>query len=88
MLMLLMPITFKQTFIALKYDCQLVTLMMSTWFTTILIVSLLIWQLTTDKKTLSFRVTLGDQAISEQSLSLTNANNTWTAATDVDWLTG
>ena len=61
--------------------------MMSTWFTTILIVSLLIWQLTTDKKTLSFRATLGDQAISEQSLSLTNANNTWTAATDVDWLT-
>jgi hypothetical protein len=50
-------------------------------------VSLLVWQLSTDKQALSFRATLGDQTVNDQSLSLTSVNNSWAAATDVDWLT-
>ena len=49
-------------------------------------VSLLVWQLTTDKTSLSFRGTLGDSTIAKQSLTLTSENNQWTAETDVDWL--
>ena len=50
-------------------------------------VSLLVWQLVTDSDELSFRGTLGDTAISAQSLAITSEANTWTAETDVDWLT-
>lgn len=50
-------------------------------------VSLLVWQLSTDQQALSFRATLGDQTVNDQALSLTSVNNSWAAATDVDWLT-
>ena len=50
-------------------------------------VSLLIWQLITDKEILSFLGTLGDAEISPQTLSISSETNEWTAESDVDWLT-
>jgi hypothetical protein len=50
-------------------------------------VSLLVWQLITDREQLSYSGTLGDTEISAQSLSITSEVNVWTAETDADWLT-
>lgn len=50
-------------------------------------VSLLVWQLTTDRDLISFAGTLGDTSVADQTLSITSdSNNTWTAAVDADWL--
>lgn len=50
-------------------------------------VSLLIWQLITDKELISFRGTFGDTEISPQTLAISSEANEWTAESDVDWLT-
>ena len=50
-------------------------------------VSLLVWQLITDKNLVSFRGTLGDTSIASQTLAITSESNEWSVASDVDWLT-
>ncbi|MEW6990754.1 hypothetical protein AADZ91_08705 [Colwelliaceae bacterium 6441] len=49
-------------------------------------ISLLVWQLITDKTLVSFSGTLGDSEITAQTLSISSESNQWTAETDVDWL--
>lgn len=50
-------------------------------------ISLLVWQLAVNTELVSFRGTLGDTSIAEQSISITSEANQWTATSDVDWLT-
>lgn len=49
-------------------------------------VSLLVWQLITDKTIVSFRGTFGDVSIDTQTLAISSEANNWTAESDVDWL--
>ena len=49
-------------------------------------VSLLIWQLTTDKDVISFGGTYGESSIPAQNLSITSESNEWIVTSDVDWL--
>jgi len=49
-------------------------------------ISLLIWQLITDKEIVSFRGTLGDTSISEQTIAITSEANEWIAEANVEWL--
>lgn len=49
-------------------------------------VSLLVWQLITDKSLISYRATLGEPSIPAQTLSITSENNEWAISSDVSWL--
>jgi hypothetical protein len=49
-------------------------------------VSLLIWQLSSNQNKIRFSDTLTIDQIASQSFKLSSANNSWTAAPDVDWL--
>jgi hypothetical protein len=49
-------------------------------------VSLLVWQLDTDKSLLSFGGVFGDTTVDSQTIALTGEGTQWQASFDVDWL--
>ncbi|GLX79636.1 hypothetical protein tinsulaeT_29760 [Thalassotalea insulae] len=49
-------------------------------------VSLLIWQLLTDKERLSYHATFGEASVASQTLTISSEENQWKAQTDSEWL--
>ncbi len=50
-------------------------------------VSLLVWQLITDKELISYHATFGETEVTSQTLTISSEDNQWTAESDSEWLT-
>ncbi|WP_206483812.1 BACON domain-containing protein [Thalassotalea sp. G2M2-11] len=49
-------------------------------------ISLLVWQLSTNKEQINFQTTYGETTLASQTLDIVSENNQWIAQSDVDWL--